>query len=460
MTGGPTEVAAILRQVLGDVGVLTGSDAAVRTVGGAEPVPLGADVVARPASTSEVSRVLAVCSELGVPVVPLGGGTGLVGGATAHGAVALSLERMRTIHEVDPADRVLVADAGVVLEAAQEAAAGAGLDLGLDLGARGSAQLGGLVATNAGGNGVIRHGMTRQRILGLEVVLADGTVVDGIRRMVKDNTGYDLASLFVGSEGTLGVVTRVAWRCSPRAPAKATALVSVPTFDAVVALLAALQTATAGTVSAYEVMWRSFYDLVAVESGRHRPPLPADSPFYVLTEVEFGSSSDAGERFAEVVRAMVDAGHVTDAVVAHTAADREALWAIRDDIPALVGALGIRLAYDISMPIATMEGYLSDLGEALEERFPGSRLVVFGHLGDGNLHVTIGGPDEHADEVDELVYAPLAALGGSISAEHGIGRVKRAHLRRSRSDPEIAVMRSIKQALDPHGILNPGVLFD
>jgi FAD/FMN-containing dehydrogenase len=459
-TPDPIDVATEVRPVLGGVGVLTGPDAAARTVGGAEPRPLGADVVIRPASTAEVSHVLATCSRLGVPVVPVGGGSGLVAGAVAEGAVALSLERMRTIHEVDPTDRVLIADAGVVLEAAQAAAADVGLDLGIDLGARGSAQLGGLVATNAGGNGVIRHGMTRHRVLGLEVVLADGTVVDGVRRMVKDNTGYDLSSLFVGSEGTLGVVTRVAWRCSPAPAGRATGLLAVPSFGSVVELLRTLQATTAGTVSAYEVMWRSFYELVAVESGHHRPPFPPDAPFYVLTEVEFGSADDAFDRFGAIVGRLVDDGRVTDAVIAHTAADRAALWAIRDDIPALVGALGIRLAYDISLPIGSMEGYLADLGEALERRFPGSRLVVFGHLGDGNLHVTIGGPDEHADEVDDLVYGPIRALGGSISAEHGIGRLKKRHLGRSRSPEEIALMRSIRTTLDPAGILNPGVLFE
>lgn len=442
--------------------MVRGEDAAGRTVGGTHPVRLGSSLLVRPASTEEVSLTLAACHGAGIGVVPVGGGTGLVGGAVGGEAlVALSLERMDRIEEVDPADRVLVAEAGVTLHRAQEAVAAAGLDLGLDLGARLSAQLGGLVATNAGGNGVIRHGMTRQRLLGVEAVLADGTVVPGIRRMVKDNTGYDLAGLFAGSEGTLGVITRVALRCSPVPAGRVTALLAVPGFDEVVGLLGTLQSRTAGAVSAFEVMWRSFYELVAVESGHHTAPLPATHPFYVLAEIDVGEPDGSADRLAGLVGDLVAAESVADAVVAHTVADRDALWAIRDDIPALISALGGRLAYDISLPIAAMPGYLSHLAAQLEARHPGSRLVVFGHLGDGNLHVTVGGPPTaDAADVDRLVYGPLEALGGSISAEHGIGRLKRSHLARSRSPEELAVMRSIKAALDPTGILNPGVLFE
>jgi FAD/FMN-containing dehydrogenase len=455
-------LADVLAARLGPGAVVTGDDAAGRLVGWAQPVPLGTPLLVRPATTAEVATTVAACRELGVGIVPLGGGTGLVGGAVGGpDVVALSLERMDRVLEVDADDRVLIAEAGVTLETAQRAVAAEGLDLGLDLGARATAQLGGLVATNAGGNGVIRHGMTRHRVLGLEVVLADGTVLAGLRRIVKDNTGYDLAGLFCGSEGTLGVVTTVALRCSPAPAGRVTALLAVPGFDQTITLLRSLQARTAGAVAAFEVMWRSFYELVAVESGHHRPPLPADHPLYVLTEVEVGEPAGATEWFAELVAALAAEGTVTDAVVAHTAGDRAALWAIRDDIPALVDALGGRLAFDVSLPIAAMPGYLDHLGGALAERHPGSRLVVFGHLGDGNLHVTIGGPpEEAATDIDRLVYEPLAALGGSISAEHGIGRHKRPHLGRSRSPEEIAVMRSIKAALDPTGILNPGVLFE
>lgn len=447
---------------LGPGAVVTGDDAAGRLVGWARPVPLGTPLLVRPATTDEVATTVVACREADVGIVPLGGGTGLVGGAVGGpDVVALSLERMNRVVEVDPDDRVLIAEAGVTLEAAQRAAVAEGLDLGLDLGARSTAQLGGLVATNAGGNGVIRHGMTRHRVLGLEVVLADGTVLPGLRRIVKDNTGYDLAGLFCGAEGTLGVVTGVALRCSPVPAGRVTALVAVPGFDETVTLLRSLQSRTAGAVAAFEVMWRSFYELVAVESGHHQPPLPPDHPLYVLTEVEVGEPAGASEWFAGLIAALAGEGIVSDAVVAHTTGDRSALWAIRDDIPALVEALGGRLAYDISLPIASMPGYLDGLRDALDRRHPGARLVVFGHLGDGNLHVTIGGPpDGVAADIDRLVYDPLAELGGSISAEHGIGRHKRPHLGRSRSPEEIATMRTIKQALDPTGLLNPGVIFE
>lgn len=459
---GLATLAEVLEGRLGPGAVVTGDDAAGRLVGWARPVPLGTPLLVRPATTEEVSITVAACRELGVGVVPLGGGTGLVGGAVGGPDVAaLSLERMDRIIEVDADDRVLIAEAGVTLEAAQASAAAAGLDLGLDLGARAAAQLGGLVATNAGGSGVIRHGMTRHRVLGLEVVLADGTVLGGLRRIVKDNTGYDLAGLFCGSEGTLGVVTTVALRCSPAPAGRVTALVAVPGFDETVTLLRSLQSRTAGAVAAFEVMWRSFYELVAVESGHHRAPLTPDHPLYVLTEVEVGEPAGATDWFAGLIAALAAEGVVSDAVVAHTAGDRAALWAIRDDIPALVDALGGRLAYDVSLPIAAMSHYLDRLAAGLATAHPGARLVVFGHLGDGNLHVTIGGPPEdRAGDVDRLVYEPLTALGGSISAEHGIGRHKRPHLGRSRSPEEIAVMRSIKAALDPTGILNPGALFE
>ncbi len=455
-------LAEVLAGRLGPAAVVTGADASGRLVGWARPVRLGTSLLVRPATTEEVVATIVACREADVGVVPLGGGTGLVGGAVGGpDVVALSLERLDRVLEVDADDRVLIAEAGVTLETAQRSAAAEGLDLGLDLGARSTAQLGGLVATNAGGNGVIRHGMTRHRVLGLEVVLADGTVLPGLRRIVKDNTGYDLAGLFCGSEGTLGVVTGVALRCSPAPAGRVTALVAVPGFDEAVALLRSLQSRTAGAVSAFEVMWRSFYELVAVRSGHHRPPLPPDHPLYVLTEVEVGDPTGATEWFAGLIAALATDGTVTDAIVAHTAGDRAALWAIRDDIPALVDALGGRLAYDVSLPIAAMPGYLERLGDALAQRHPGSRLVVFGHLGDGNLHVTIGGPPEDAaTDVDRLVYEPLTALGGSVSAEHGIGRHKRPHLGRSRSPEEIATMRAIKAALDPTGILNPGAILE
>jgi len=449
-----------LSERLGSGAVLDGADAAGRLVGWTVSQPLGAGLLVRPADTDGVATTLAACHAAGIGVVPLGGGTGLVDGVAATGdLVAISLERLRTIHEVDADDRVLIADAGVTLGAAQRAAAASGLEVGIDLGARDSAQLGGLVATNAGGNGVIRHGMTGDRVLGLEVVLADGTVIPGLRRIVKDNTGYDLSGLFVGSEGTLGVITKVALRCTPLPAGRLTALVAVVSFDAVVAILRDLQVRTAGAVAAFEVMWHSFYQAVAVESGQHRAPLPPDAPFYVLVEVETGTSDPGPEMLAHLLDDAMGAGHVLDAVVPHTAADREALWAIRDDIPALTEVLGGRFAYDISLPIGTMEAYLEELSRRLATRC-GSRLVVFGHLGDGNLHLSIGGlQGSERPAIDDLVYAPLSELGGSISAEHGIGRSRSPHLHLSRSPEEIALMRTLKWALDPKGILNPGVIF-
>lgn len=444
-----------LRTIVGSAHVH--SDLDRMPAGGLEPRDARASALVRPGTTDEVAAVLRACDAAGVGVVPLGGGTGLVGGTNSSpGEVVLSLERFRSI-EVDRAQRTAVTGAGIVLQEVHEAAAAHDLFFGIDLAARGSAQVGGLVATNAGGTGVLRWGMMRQNLLGLEAVLADGTVIDTLGGLEKDNTGYDLTGLLCGSEGTLGTVTRATLRLHPAPRTRSTAFVAAPTFGALLDLRSVLDERLGGEVSAFEAMWQSFYRTIAVESGQHTPPLPDDAPLYALVESHGRDATNDPVRFEAALSDAADQGLITDAVVAMSSADRDRLWAIRDDIPSLVTAMGTRLAYDVSLPITDIPPYLdavaTGLGDPLAER-----LVVFGHLGDGNLHLTLPLHPETKAIADRVVYDALVPFGGSVSAEHGIGLEKRAWLGHTRSAAEIDVMRRLKRALDPNGIMNPGKL--
>lgn len=442
-------ITSVLLERLGPGAVVTGSDLAARDLVGVSGRRSEPGLLALPSSTADVATVLSACSDAGVPVIPLGGGTGLVDGTQADvGQVVISLERLRGVESVDPVSRTMIVGAGTVLAEVHDAAASHGLSFPVDLGARGSAQVGGLIATNAGGNGVVRFGMTRENVLGLEVVLADGTILESMNAMVKDNTGYDLKHLFFGSEGTLGVVTKAVLRLRPAPVSRHTALLAVPSFEAMTRLLNDLEGRLGGSLSAFEALWLSFYEVI-LASGRHQAPLPANSPLYALVEAQGGDPDRDEERFHAAIEAASEDGIVTDAVLAMSAADRERLWAIRDDIPALVEAVGTKLNYDVSLPLPAMEGYLATIGETL------GSLIVFGHLGDGNLHV-IPADGVYEDEANQVVYDALVEYGGSVSAEHGIGEVKRPYLDRSRTPEELAAMRAIKTALDPKGIMNPG----
>lgn len=416
--------------------------------------------IARPSSTAEVSAVLRAAHAAGVSVVPWGGRTGLVDGAMADGALALSLERMDAIEEIDRTGAVMVVEAGCVLERACEAAEDAGLFLPLDLGARGSATVGGVISTNAGGNRVLRYGMTREMVLGLEAVLADGTVVSSLNRLIKNNTGYDLKQLFIGSEGTLGVVTRAVFRLRARPGSQNTAFLAVESFDDLPRLLRHLEAELGGALSAFEVMWPEFYTLVTTEPATGRPVLPPGHAFYVLVEALGAHPEADGARFEQVLGEVLERELVSDAVVAKSQAERDRMWALRDDVRQ-TARNGPIVAFDVSLPIPQMEAYLAEVRRALTARWPKAAMTVFGHLGDGNLHVIVGGGDREArHEIEALVYGPLKPHGGSISAEHGIGLQKRDFLPTSRSPEELALMRTLKQALDPKNILNPGKVLD
>jgi FAD/FMN-containing dehydrogenase len=432
---------------------------------GAHPVrPLA---VLLPADTQGVATSLRLCHAHRVPVVPQGGMTGLAGGALplAHG-VALSLERLNAIEDVDTAAATLTVQAGVTLQAAQEAVGAAGFQLGVDLGARGSCQIGGNLATNAGGNGVLQFGMMREQVLGLEVVMADGTVLDMMRPMIKNNTGYDLKHWFVGSEGTLGIITRAILRLHPARRARLSTLVALPDFACVIRLLRRLQSAFPGALSAFELMWEDFFT-ASLQWSQTQSPFGRTYPFAVLTEVTGGDEAALAEHLQDVLAQAMDQGEVLDAVLAQTEFQARALWRIREasaEFPSRLDPIN----FDISLPIGSIGEFADACIEALTQRWPGQRSLRFSHLGDGNLHLTTdarslgasSATEQDVHELQELVYGLLAERGGSISAEHGIGLHKKPYLGLSRSQAELMAMRAIKQALDPLNLLNPGKVFD
>jgi FAD/FMN-containing dehydrogenase len=455
----PTDpLAQALRDIVGPEGILSAEEVAQRPAGFMRPDMLKARLLVRPKTTAEVAAVLRLCNQHKRPVVTQGGLTGLVHGAdTAPDDVVLSLERMNAIEEIDPLQRIAVCQAGVTLQALQEAAEEQGLSYPLDLGARGSATLGGNAATNAGGNRVIRYGMTRALVLGMEVVLADGSVVPMLNRMIKNNAGYDLKQMFIGSEGTLGVITRLVLRLSERPHSQNVALVAVDSFDSLARLLKHMGQALGGTLSAFEVMWSDFYKLVTTPPAASQPPLAYGHPYYVLIESLGADQQRDAERFIAVLEAASEGGLIADAAIARSARECAGIWALRDDVTQ-VRRYGPRITFDISLPIPAMPAYVEDLRATLAARWPDHHCWVFGHLGDGNLHVVIRVADAEAvrPEVERIVYGPLERIGGSVSAEHGIGLEKKPYLQLSRNAAEIALMRTLKQALDPNNIMNPG----
>jgi FAD/FMN-containing dehydrogenase len=454
-----------LRRSVGDDGVLTAAQVGERPAGIFRRDRLKAPLLVRPRSVAETSAVLRMCHQVRVSVVTHGGLTGLVRGADAGSdEVILSLERLRAVEEINPIDRTAVVQAGVTVQALQEAAEVEGLMFPLDLGARGSATIGGAIATNAGGNRVVRYGMMRDMVLGVEAVLADGTVLSNLSRIIKNNTGYDLRQLFIGSEGTLGVITRATLRLREQPASRDVAMAGVADFAGLVKLLKHMDHVLGGRLSAFEVMWRDHYDLVTQPPAKSTSPLAGGYPYYVLLE---SLGADA-ERDSETFLAALDGAHsqgiIADAAIAQSRADGDAMWAIRDDVGQL-GRFAPTRTFDISLPLSVTERYVENLARDIRARWPYAHCSIFGHLGDGNLHVSVGSKDPAAGRVDAdalnaMVYEPLAALGGSVSAEHGIGLEKKRWLHISRSPDEIAVMRSIKEALDPLYLLNPGKIFD
>jgi FAD/FMN-containing dehydrogenase len=453
-----------LRACLGPHQCLSGDDIEPRYLGDVmhalrEGRPLA---VVRPETVAQVSAVLRLCNEAAVAVVPQGGATGLAGGATpVPGCVVLALERITGIEEIDSAAATLTAWAGTPLQAIQQAARDAGFFYPVDLGGRGSCQIGGNVATNAGGNRVIRYGMTREQVLGLEVVLADGTVLSSLNKMIKNNAGYDLKQLFIGSEGTLGVITRVVLRLHPQPRSTCTALCAVKDYRQVLVLLRQLREALGGNLTAFEMMWPDFYELITTEVAGRTPPIAYGHGAYVLIEASGTDPEHDQAHFEATLNALLEQQLVADAVLAQSDAQARSLWAIRDGSGEFRQVFWPHAGFDVSIPTGALGEFIQATTDALRARWPLARTVFFGHVGDANLHigVQVGRGEQPLHEIDELVYGQVRQWQGSVSAEHGIGILKRPYLRHSRTEPEVMAMKALKRCLDPHNILNPGKIF-
>jgi FAD/FMN-containing dehydrogenase len=413
----------------------------------------------RPRTTAEVATALRLCHGAGQSVVPQGGLTGLAGGATPRtGDIVLSLERLAGIEEIDAVAATMTLRAGTILETAQRAADEAGFLLALDLGARGSSQIGGNISTNAGGNRVIRYGMAREQVLGLEVVLANGEIVTSLNKMLKNNAGYDIKQVFIGAEGTLGIITRATLRLHPKPLSRSTAFCALADYTAVVGLLRRMQSELGG-ISAFEVMWQDFYDFIANHSATKQKPLPDTHPYYVLVEFSGSDPDHDLNRFEALLAMAMAEGAVVDAVVAQSEQAARDFWLIREGHA--IDTKPLVINFDVSLPIADIDTFATNCRAALQGKWPNSLNVFYGHIGDSNLHISVMMEDrgpEVMHDVDAVVYGAVRAMKGSVSAEHGVGTLKRAWLGHSRSEAELGVMRQLKQALDPKGILNPGKL--
>ena len=413
--------------VVGKKGLIIGDDVFNRKAGIWIDDGIKADAIIRPKDTKELSKVLSICNKFDQKVIPHGGLTGLAEGAiTQKGQIAISSERMTSIEEVDEIGRTITVQAGVPLEKVQEEAEKYNLMLPVDLGARGSCTIGGNISTNAGGNMVIKYGMMRDSVLGLEAVLADGQVMTSMNKMLKNNSGYDLKQLFIGTEGTLGFVTR------------------------------------AVLLSAYEVMWRNFYEVVTSSNSNHTPPLPLNYSYYVIIETLGADQDKDTALFEELLEVALDKGIIKDAIIPQSETERTKLWSIRDDVEQHYKDGPVKM-FDVSMPISFMEKYVQKVNANFSTHWNDYKCVVFGHVGDGNLHIIggVGSDEEEATELMETcIYEPLKSIKGAVSAEHGIGLEKKNYLEISRSETEIGLMRNLKKALDPKNILNPGKIFD
>lgn len=456
------DLVALLKRELGDAAVLTGDDVTARATSYWDASPMQAKAIVRPGTTADVAAVLKHCYERNQPVVTHGGLTGCVQGAQSDGGdIVISMERMNQIEDIDTVAHTLTVQAGAVLETVQNDVAAEGMFLPLDLGARGSCTIGGNVATNAGGINVIRYGMARALVLGLEAVLPDGTVLSSMNKMLKNNAGFDLKQLFIGTEGALGIVTRVVLRLQPQATTRNTALAALPNFVAIPALLNHLKSTVGASLSAFEAMWGNYFAGVT-EDGWHKAPMGRDHSHYILFECDGSDAARDNERFMEVVEQAFEKGIIEDAVIPKSEAERSALWAIRDDFEAIVSVKPVFL-YDVSLPITSMEAYVADVQALLAKLLPTAKIYTLGHIGDGNLHFFVQAhtDDAEARELsDRAIYEPLAKYEGSVSAEHGIGFEKKEWLSQSRSAAEIAVMQQLKNTFDPKHLLNAGVVVD
>ncbi|MDZ4363331.1 MAG: FAD-binding oxidoreductase [Brevundimonas sp.] len=420
-----------------------------------------------PRTTAEVAAAVAICSEHGVAVVPQGGDTGLVGGQIPYGEVLLSTRKLRAVRDVTPLDDAMTVEAGVTLLEAQQHATAAGRMFPLSLAAEGSATIGGVISTNAGGTAVIRYGVMRDLVLGIEAVMPDGQIFNGLKRLRKDNTGYDLKQLLIGAEGTLGIVTAATLKLFPIMRSRATAMVGLDSAHAAIELLARAKAETGGGVEAFELMKRIGMEFVLKHIPDTREPLDSTPPWYVLIELVSGEPGAAEAGLERLLADAFEAGLINDAAIAQNQAQRADFWKVREEQSAAQRPEGGGWKHDVSVPVSRIADFLDEATAAVERFHPGARVGAFGHVGDGNMHYDVlcpPGADLTAflarwEEGSQVVHDVVARYDGSISAEHGLGRLKTEEARRYKSPLEIATMRAVRQAIDPKRIMNPAVLF-
>jgi FAD/FMN-containing dehydrogenase len=453
---------------VGRANVLTGDDAQPYLIDWRQRYRGRAQAVVRPGSTAEVAAVVGVCVAARAPRVPHGGNTGLVGGGTPDGsgdAVVVSLQRMNRVRSIDTANDTVTVEAGCVLQAVQQAALEHARLFPLSLAAEGSATIGGNLATNAGGTQVLRYGNARDLTLGLEVVLASGEVWNGLRGLRKDNTGYDLKHLFIGAEGTLGIITAATLKLYPLPAAQMTALAAVPSLAAAARLLERARAAAGAALTAFEVMGSAPLRNAVETLPGLRMPLPLAQPWYALLELsDAESEAHATATFERILAAALDSGDIVDAAVARSLAEAQALWRLREGIPEAHARRGGNVKHDISLPVSCIAEFVDSTNAALRGRFDWIEPIVFGHLGDGNLHYNMGTVPgtpvdvafAHETDINAVVNDAVHARGGSISAEHGLGQLKRDAITRYKPAIELELMRAIKRTLDPLGLMNPG----
>ncbi len=454
--------------IVGEAAVLTSSDADAHLTDWRGRYAGRARCVVKPASTEEVAAVVALCAGERIPMVPQGGNTGLVGGATPHldgHEVVINLSRMKRIREIDAANNTLTAEAGCLLAEVQAAAEQAERLFPLSLASEGSCEIGGNLSTNAGGTAVLRYGNMRELTLGIEAVLPDGRIWHGLRGLRKDNTGYDLKHLFIGAEGTLGIITAAVLKLFPRPRQTATAWLALRDPASAVELLSRLRGACGERVTGFEIVARPALELVLRHIPESRDPLAATSPWYVLAELtDTLVDVDLAGMLEAILGAEIEAGGVADVAVTQDLTQQRAFWHLRENISEAQRIEGISIKHDIAVPVSRIAEFIARADAELKRAFPAVRIVTFGHLGDGNLHYNLSRPEAAANaefiaqtpEVNRIVHDIVAGLGGSISAEHGLGQLKRGEILRYKSAVEMDLMRAIKQALDPHGLMNPG----
>lgn len=459
------EIVDLLIENFGKHCVLTHEEASIRIASNwKEPGNLNCLALLLPETTQQVSKMLQICNEFNQPVVPHGGLTNVVGGVvTKADEIALSLERMNSIEEINITNKTVTVQAGVVLQQLQTITAEHGQLFPFDLGAKGTCMIGGNIASNAGGLHALRYGVMRNLVLGLEVVLADGTIISSMNKMIKNNAGYDLKQLFIGSEGTLGIITRAVLKLEDLPKTKNTAFVAVDSFDKANEFLQLSGKHLKNNLTSFELLWQDYYRLMTSPPSLYTPPLPQTYPFYILMESLGQDAEKDKTSFEEFLESCLTDELIIDAAIVQSHQELSWFWGIRENVEHIFSVHNPVFLFDVSLAISDMDAYIKSIRSALQNVWPDVYLYSFGHMGDGNLHLYVScGDDDKATRhhVEELVYQPLQQIGGSITGEHGIGLEKKSWLHLSRTPEEIALMKTIKKALDPKGILNPGKLID